>query len=1770
MFRRTIAGFFLLEIVGSLAAPSLSWALPGPSQPEFTGYESAGSTDMVNLSTGDMTYNLPVLQVPGPETTFSLPLTYRAGIGVEQEASWVGLGWSMNPGAIVRSVNGYPDDACGELATNSYTDPGHHGWYGGVPSVLDLGWDSETGHYGSASLLGLVNASWSGGKLQSGDLIGIGATRGQGFTLDPMKFTMGLITVASLGSAAAASAATEGVALGTKQLAIEAGKQATGSLAMGVGVATLGKVAPTGEGYNGSTTIEHKNWFRTDYWVFVNDTAKQSMFGSLYFYAMGSKINTNFNGNYSDANAFGPNVYDGPANYPNSARKGYKFNYSRNYTQQGNFTSDVGGDLQQTQYPNSSYYNSAGLPLNIAHDDFMVLGPGITGAIRPQRLDVGSVAYPRQMLENHDKYSLVPWAKYKVPFRYENTASNTYTYTDNTNPTATPVGIDGSHWGNSQLTLTDPKLYDSTMASTAARTEADRLGLSGRRFAQGKHIAWYSNKEINDAYEATPARYPIAEFQANPAGSLCYQQLVGYTEIPAASPDDQPTYEPNYQQVCQNYKNAFRKARPEQGIGAFAITAEDGTTYHYSLPVYHLRQFSKTNESTDPTKGVAIHRTGAARTDVYNYATAWLLTAITGPDYVDLGTPGCVDDQDLGAWVTFGYGKFSQQYKWRQPYVGVELSDIIPAGYTTPTGQARTVQEGAKETYYLNSIHTRSHTALFLKSTRRDGRSNYGNNPSNLGIDESTPASSLRLDEVILLSNQDLASIQATTGFGVNAGNNASTNDNSLGGKDTYAAVLDQFDVAANSATRQALNQKALKRVVFNYSYRLCPGTPNSFASATAPPALGTSYDARGRLGKLTLESIATYGPNNVKLIPDFRFDYGVNPTYDPAKVDAFGMYSSTSQLRPAADFATASQDGAAWSLNKITNPLGAITTLTYERDQYASVSEFYNGSTSLTDQGQFTPQLTSNGVLMGNNSFDLTTLYKAHDKVQLAGLSTAYYDVTVYDYNGNPSYSSGSADIDIDGEYEIASVSPNSITLTSTLPMPEFDGSTYDYEGKSYSATKTDWHCYPSIRVPANRNGGNIRVAAVSAQDETGKTYVTRYRYTTDFPGASNSSGVLSKEPEKLNAPDFSNIYTGFDYPTTPVMYGRTTVLHGNFTTPDDIESQEEYTFYTAKTSMVTANSTVKRDNTSYYPFLSASGSIGLYQAKNTVIVDIGLLGQVKSIRKLNGRGTPEFTTTFTYGTTLPNVDNMANQAVFVESALTSEFLAVDNTKSTGAYYNLNWTTKRYLPTVMQSITTTTNNIAATTINGRYDFLSGSILETSLQNSLGDRYRSRQVPAYTIYGSMGPKNLAQGNQHMLTQIAATYTYKENGTASPAVLGVGIQTWNNSWPTSYRRYDAVSDTYGPEASTSQPVWRQHRTFIWQSPRLNADGTYANFADYSWQPTATQASSWLNAGEVTLYDHYSRPLESKDVNGQYAAQKAGYDQSLVTAAAGNARYTEFAYSGAEDQLATGANVGHFGGEVRRDGGQQSTDQVHTGQYSCLLPSTSPLGMTYKAHIGNANDLRLNRTYRANVWVYNSDVASSSSNGARLYVAFNGTTSKEVGIADAATKRAGNWYLLQLDIPVQANVDGQVLTVGCRNAGGSNVYVDDFRFRPLDAPLQASVYDPATHQLTYSLDNDNFFTHYTYDGAGKVIKVAREVVTPGASTAAAERVVKESSYSYAQLRTPNWVDLGTSCEVDSNGNYTGNLVRKSQDVNSSSPSYGQVRTDAVTPSAGACPP
>ncbi|MDA8956461.1 hypothetical protein N9H19_02460 [Flavobacteriales bacterium] len=71
----------------------------------------SSADNLVNPLTGDFNYSIPIVSVPGPNgENVSVTLNYSAGIKVHQPASWVGLGWSLNPGEISRSANGYPDD----------------------------------------------------------------------------------------------------------------------------------------------------------------------------------------------------------------------------------------------------------------------------------------------------------------------------------------------------------------------------------------------------------------------------------------------------------------------------------------------------------------------------------------------------------------------------------------------------------------------------------------------------------------------------------------------------------------------------------------------------------------------------------------------------------------------------------------------------------------------------------------------------------------------------------------------------------------------------------------------------------------------------------------------------------------------------------------------------------------------------------------------------------------------------------------------------------------------------------------------------------------------------------------------------------------------------------------------------------------------------------------------------------------------------------------------------------------------------------------------------------------------------------------------------------------------------------------------------------------------------------------------------------------------------------------------------------------------------
>jgi hypothetical protein len=76
-----------------------------------TGPLSSTTDNFVDLFSGDFRYSVPLLTVPGPEgENYSLNANYHGGIQMEESASWLGLGWDLNPGEIVHNVMGAPDD----------------------------------------------------------------------------------------------------------------------------------------------------------------------------------------------------------------------------------------------------------------------------------------------------------------------------------------------------------------------------------------------------------------------------------------------------------------------------------------------------------------------------------------------------------------------------------------------------------------------------------------------------------------------------------------------------------------------------------------------------------------------------------------------------------------------------------------------------------------------------------------------------------------------------------------------------------------------------------------------------------------------------------------------------------------------------------------------------------------------------------------------------------------------------------------------------------------------------------------------------------------------------------------------------------------------------------------------------------------------------------------------------------------------------------------------------------------------------------------------------------------------------------------------------------------------------------------------------------------------------------------------------------------------------------------------------------------------------
>jgi hypothetical protein len=1684
VFLKTVSIFLLISFVNGIFFPTISLALTsGPTQPEFEGYEEVGSTDMVNLLTGDFNYNIPVLDVPGPEGGFSMPLAYHSGISTQQDASWVGLGWSLNPGAITRSVSQYPDDFSGEVLSTHVADPGGSG-YSINFIVGSFNHDSKEGNGGTIGIEGLLSGGW-GTRSDHASLLGVNFDGGKA-KVDPVAVTMLALTVATAGMTSA------GGALASEAESVNLAMDIANYEQLGVGIAS--SVGKSSESINDWSITSKNYFFYSKYNYYLDDTKSENMYGSLYF---------------------GNNTL------------------SNNY---GNFFKGVSDMYMQINDKNTGTVIT---PSNIASDNYSVKGPGITGSIKPYHYETGSLAFYKVLSSSELMYDKFPFLNtYKVKYKYDGDYSNYYNYHSYNNNSDIGITLNA----NSTATNAKYDVQDLSLNTSSIRTSPERRGFKNNKLIQGRNIEWFSNSEIDNA-----------------------SQTGVFIDF-----------------LNQVSRTAFRSSLPQKGVGGYAVTRADGMTYYYALPVYNIYQRSHSQDASDGTK----YNQSEISDD---FAYQWLLTGITGPDFVDRGEIGVIDAQDWGYYVTLDYGKFSSQYKWRSPYIGISSGSSI---YSIPSddGNSRQFIEGTKETYYLDKISTRTHTAIFVKDVRNDGRGYYF--PSD-GISFGTsplttecPSSSLKLNEIILLKNEDF---QTLTSLSKSAGNN----NNTVANNDNLNNV---YDVSDLNTTLSVINQKQLKKIVFNYSYQLCPGTPNSFASATTPPRdvqtinipnNNNHYyiyyiDPTHATGKLTLTGIDIKGPNDASLLPSYVFGYnGANPPYHPDHWDGWGMYASNGSFAYNGHNCHGT-DGIAWNLTDITTPLGGTISVTYERDSYSSVS----GDAILTK--------------LNITDFDPNTNRVTFDIRPLAGKSLTDYltngsTVTIDWHAWQDQYCYGG----ITGTFPWPLTISNSQTV-SQLQSNSFAITTPNYNPESCSlyilkcivgcsaGVYSNGSATGSITVTeASKLGGDVRVSQIKVSDGS-NIYKTNYVYTQDGTPAGLSSGVVAQEPEYIKTSSYpfdaiANAVT--DYPNTPVMYKKVTVYNGKLSDATDFVTGTEYHFTTPDASMIVFPGTQVLSDI-YYGNYDGSGANAISRVGNNAVkIFTSKIGSLESISTFDKSGLTLSQSILKYSTD----PSGQGYGAFTEGSTVSELQTeyVDPAKyyhQTNNYWKLERTTKAYYPNFLQSITTINNNVKNEVENTSFDFFTAEPLEKSFTNSLGIKYISVNLPAYHAYQEMGPKADNTANKNMMSQKAASYLFKgyegefknisaditaigsefgvtkyqivlKNGEKFPPNYGVSfgpwlreigypwveeveyispdrttayvhtdqniagtnqvqlyydpmisanIQTWDNDW--NYRTINNIN-TYENTSITNSiaKIWRKKSNYVWQSPQLNSDGSYQNFVGFDWTKNATNNFNWKKVSEVVNYDQYSKTLEIKDINSNYSSTKYGYaingsplNSVLPISSAINSKYTEQAYSGAEKFNYDGTF--QFDGEVSFWGASPVTTSIsdpvpHTGNYSLKI-NNNGVGFIYQAKI-EAGGIETGKTYRASVWINDNGNTTAG-----LYYHLkdpNGiiVSTPNAGSVNLSTAtniiKCGNWKLLNLDIPLTGSYNNYYLVVGCQNFSNTTpAYFDDFRFHPLNASMKSFVYDESKGLLTHVLDKDNFYVRYAYDVQGRVIGVYKETI------------------------------------------------------------------------------
>ena len=686
--------YYVAGILIALSPVILRGQTSGPSSPDVQKFTPASSRQMVNLFTGDLNYNINLLELDGG---YPLNISYSSGVNMMGEAGSTGFGWQLNIGRINRTVRGLPDDFNGEVIKRTLYQ--QKDWNIGI----GVGVDAEV--FGLPVSIGATTgisfSNMRGVDIEHDLNAGITESIG-GLSLNAgLTLGMGTNEWASISPNVGLQAYDFGVKFNSKISSLDGMKYAAFSL---------------NEQYSGLGLTFPLQMARTPFTPRIDFPSSNST-GSLHFRIGGEVWGVSMGGE----------VYGRYAVQSNSANerdlKGYGYLYLQNKGDKDaimDMASEKEGPIFQEDKNLFISY--------LANDLYSVSAQGLSGSFRPFRKDIGTIH--NENLNSTDGGGSLGGEIHSGAYFHgglDVTANNSNTY--------------AGEWQNNPVSAAllflqpdkTPPVYFKNVGETNAFANMDALTALGGL----QPVSFDIRESVLSGTLNGKGLNPMQVRKKPQPQNTSFEYLTAEEAEMAKKPFDSYSGFPAVVKPLERWDRTER-SRDSNHISYITITGPNGMIYEFGIAAYNtvqkevsfnVAERGGTNELYEKTTGYtpgADNSPGNSKgrnnyfttTETPPYAYAYLLTAVYSSDYVDVTGDGPTPD-DFGTYTKFNYTLETTNFKWRTPYQQ-GTAGYSPGNLSDKNDDMGNYIYGEKEIWQIHSMETKNYIVEFHTSPRKD------------------------------------------------------------------------------------------------------------------------------------------------------------------------------------------------------------------------------------------------------------------------------------------------------------------------------------------------------------------------------------------------------------------------------------------------------------------------------------------------------------------------------------------------------------------------------------------------------------------------------------------------------------------------------------------------------------------------------------------------------------------------------------------------------------------------------------------------------------------------------------------------------------------------------------------------------------------------------------------------------------------------------------------------------------------------------------------